>query len=409
MHIWLIKVGEPLPFDRKIRRLRTALLAEKLIERGHSVTWWTSAWDHFNKKWLYNHDESITLDNGLKMTLLRGLGYKKNISPSRFIDHRIIARKFKAAAPLNMKPDVIVTSLPPHDLAYQSVIFANKYDIPVIVDIRDPWPDIFLRHIPRGLRNIAKLLFHNDFRMTAETMRRADGLIAVNKTFLEWGLSYAGRVRNQNDRVYHLGGENLKRHRENPSGRPGFIDPLSGKFVVTFIGTFSHYHNPAVLIDAAKLLQDNEKIHFVLAGNGLFHDEIKKRASTLSNVTLPGWLGHDDIIALLRSSHVGVCTTPQEIDLFPNKAFTYFSAGLPVLSSFQGELRDILDKHHVGCTFPPKDAQTLASQIVTLYNDPVRHQHMSRRALSLFSDLFDADNIYTAYAEHIEQLAGKHE
>ena len=53
MNIWLIKIGETLPFDCKARKLRTAILSKKFIERGHSVLWWASAYDHLKKEWVF--------------------------------------------------------------------------------------------------------------------------------------------------------------------------------------------------------------------------------------------------------------------------------------------------------------------------------------------------------------------
>ncbi|MFX0200046.1 MAG: glycosyltransferase WbuB, partial [Candidatus Hodarchaeota archaeon] len=62
MNIWLIQIGEALPVKAGIRKLRTAYLADKLIQRGHDVLWWASAFDHFEKRWLYDNDKEVTLD-----------------------------------------------------------------------------------------------------------------------------------------------------------------------------------------------------------------------------------------------------------------------------------------------------------------------------------------------------------
>ena len=62
MNVWLVTIGEQLPIKQGIRKLRTAYLAEELIERGHTITWWTSAFDHLKKKWLTNSDTTITLN-----------------------------------------------------------------------------------------------------------------------------------------------------------------------------------------------------------------------------------------------------------------------------------------------------------------------------------------------------------
>lgn len=61
MNIWLIKVGEVLPLESDSRKMRTVLLAESLVERRHDVLWWTSAFDHFKKKWIFRTDTELNV------------------------------------------------------------------------------------------------------------------------------------------------------------------------------------------------------------------------------------------------------------------------------------------------------------------------------------------------------------
>ena len=140
MNIWLVTIGEPLPSYKESKKLRTGMLAERLVARGHSVLLFASAFDHFKKQWLYDKDTRIVQGKNYQLQVLKGTGYKKNISLKRFRDHRIIARKFSELAPHLPKPDIIISSLPPHDLAYHVARFARQNKIPVLVDIRDPWP-----------------------------------------------------------------------------------------------------------------------------------------------------------------------------------------------------------------------------------------------------------------------------
>ena len=72
LNIWLIQTGEPLPLNEKIKRMRTALLADKLIEGGHSVTWWTSAFDHFKKDWTFKQNTELAIGEGLKIIAFMG-------------------------------------------------------------------------------------------------------------------------------------------------------------------------------------------------------------------------------------------------------------------------------------------------------------------------------------------------
>ncbi|MFB0562301.1 MAG: glycosyltransferase family 4 protein [Candidatus Lokiarchaeia archaeon] len=403
MNIWLIQTGEPLPLEENIKKMRTAFLAEKLIERGHSVVWWASAFDHLKKKWVFKRDTDLKIKKGLRIIALRGLGYKGNISFSRFIDHRIIASKFRKLAKEIKRPDIIITSTPPYDLAYQAVMFSKKNNIPVLVDIRDEWPDLFLTVVPEAYRKFLRMLLANDFRMIEKTMWMANGLIAMMESLLDWGLRYAGRCVSSKDKVFYLGSKRSICNNEAEKNL-NFLDVIKNRFVITFVGTFVRNNNPSILIDCAENLIDSD-ICFILAGNGELFNEIQNRATALPNVFLPGWLNHSEIDILLKHSHIGICPSPYIRNAFPNKMFSYLSAGLPVISSFQGELKEIIEKYQIGLYCPPNDVDVLVNCIKKLYNDEVLYKKMAENARRVFNEKFDADKIYEEYAGHIERIA----
>lgn len=407
MNIWLIQTGEPLPLKNDVKKMRSAILADKLTNRGHNILWWTSAFDHFKKDWIFNKDTEIELKEGLKLFALKGFGYKRNVSFSRIIDHRIVARKFRKFAQNKIRPDIIIASMPPHDLAYEVVKFGARNNVPVLVDIRDPWPDIFLDNVHSMLRLFIKMFLCKDFHMIKKTMQKADGLIAVANTLLEWGLLYAKRKKIYTDKVFYLGCKRIINTQSKSYMISKLVDRLTNKFVITFVGTFANYHNPSILVDCAAKL-NNSNIQFVLAGDGELFAELKGKISSLNNILLTGWLDQAEINALLRLSSVGVCPTTQNIDLFPNKAFAYLSAGLPVISAFQGDLRDIIEKYQIGFYYPPNDIDALTNCIKKLYNDRNLYKKMSENAHTTFNEICDADKIYDEYARHIEMVANDH-
>ncbi|CAB1063921.1 hypothetical protein D1BOALGB6SA_8706 [Olavius sp. associated proteobacterium Delta 1] len=405
MNIWVLQIGEPLPIEADIRKLRTTILSEKLTDNGHSVLWWASAFDHFKKDWVFREDKSLELKQGIKIIALKGTGYQKNISLSRYIDHRIIARKFRKMAPKLEKPDIIVASMPSYDLAYEALNFAGKNNIPIMVDIRDEWPDIFLRHVPPAIRTLVRLLLHKDFAMFKKLMQKADGLLAMMDSLLEWGIKHARRKRSWRDRIFYLGYQINTNNLSNKILK--LVEPLGDSFIVTFIGTFASYHNPSILLDCAAKLKGNN-IHFILAGDGEHFKKIEKRASNVSNIILPGWLNQGEITTLLKHSHIGVCTTTQDANFLPNKAFAYLSAGLPILSAFGGELKLIIEKYQIGFYYPPHDLATLTSHIKRLYEDRILYKKMSINASQVFNNMFDADKIYEDYSRHIEKIVDEY-
>jgi glycosyltransferase involved in cell wall biosynthesis len=404
LRIWLIQIGEPLPIIGNAHKMRTAILADKLVKKGHSVTWFVSAFDHFKKKWIFKKDTQITLKDRYDIIAFKGRGYKNNISLSRFLDHRIIANKFKKQAPQLPKPDIIITSLPSHDLTHQAVLFAKNVNIPILVDIRDEWPDLFLNHIPKGFKLLAKILLFNDYQMSKKSMIMADGLISVMNNLLAWGINYAKREISWKDRVFYLGSTKQNNINDTADRLLDLAANLQDKFVVTFIGTFVQNNNPSILIECAKKLI-NANIIFILAGDGELIKDLRKASATLPNIIFTGWLNQNEISALLHYSHIGICPTNQIRDAFPNKVFVYLSSALPILVAFEGELKEIIEKYQLGFYYPPNDVDALVYCIKKLYDDSELYKRMTENAKRVFDEMFDADKIYEEYADHVERVA----
>ncbi len=407
MEIWLVKISEPLPIDTKIRKFRTSYLAEELTKRKHNVIWWASAFDHFKKEWIFTDDTDYRFNERLTIKALKGTGYKKNISFQRFYDYRIIAKKFAKAALTLSKPDIIVASMPSYDLAYAAVKYAKSVNVPILVDIRDQWPDTFVDKIPLIPEKLVRFLLRREFLMLKNTMSQATGLISVMNSFLDWGLQYAEREKSWKDKVFYLG---YKQENNTNSDinitKENLFKHFSEKFVILFIGTFGETHNPSILLDCAARLQNEKDFQFILAGDGLLMDELQRKASNLSNVELTGWVNQEKMNMLLQIANVGMCTTNKNAFLFPNKSFMYFSHGLPVMSAFQGDLKDIIDKHNVGYYYPPNDLDRLVNYMQLLKEDQELYQLMSKNVKSLFDKQFEAAGIYSEYADHIEKVLG---
>lgn len=405
MNIWLIQTGEDIPFDEDIRKLRTAVLAEELAGRGHQVTWWASSFSHLRKEWIKRDETSLQLDSGVNIELLHGRGYTSNVSVARVIDHRVIARQFKRRTSGINQPDIVVCSLPPYDLAYEAARYSKRRGVPLIIDARDFWPDIFLDFVPRFLRPLARLALFSEFRMTRSAFEQADAITAMSEDVLDWALNYCDRERSGADKVFHLGFRTSPTHEATI---PDWLAALDSRFIVAFIGTFSHYHSPVSLAKAARQLQSEGRndIAIVIAGaGGDAQAQVETEVAGLSNVTLPGWLDQAGIDALLDQAAVGVCPTSSDAKFFPNKAFLYFSKGLPVLSAFQGELRKVLEKDGLGRYFDHGDAEALASHIKALCDDSSLYARLSEQVRHTFSQKYDENVIYGVFADHIEAIA----
>jgi glycosyltransferase involved in cell wall biosynthesis len=410
MLVWLVEDGETLPVQREARRMRTGMLASEFVNRGHSLVWWSSTFSHQRKHLLHETDIEVLIQERFKLALLHAGQYRRNISYQRYRHHCLLAKKFQREAMNRPVPDVIVTGYPIIELAYEAVAYANAHDVPIIVDTRDLWPDIFIDKSPDIFKGVVKTMLRPIFAKTRRVFRNADSIVAVSESYLNWALAQAQRTQTDRDRVFHLGYQEFETRGHPSSKRLESLHPLTeGKTIFTFIGSFGHSYELKLLFEvASRLLKIGSlNIHFVLAGDGEQYEALSQRAKSLPNMTLTGWLDNDEIREILGLSHVGLVPCLHATGSLPNKPFEYLSAGLPILSSLEGEMAEIISTNDVGFSYRRNDILALCDHVINLAtNDPLR-QRQAANARALFMRKFRANAIYRDYANHVEQIVGR--
>ena len=206
MRVWLVTIGEPLPTDGSQERLlRTGILAEQLSQNGHQVHWWTSSFDHFRKQQRTRCDMRVTIGEGYDISLLAANSYSRNVSLRRIANHREITRKFNAQAQLEPSPDVIVCSWPLIELCAAAVRFGKSRGVPVVLDLRDMWPNAVVDLSPRVLRPVAKLALSKSFRDAKFAASGATAITGITENIVDWGMQFASRPRSTADCAFPMG------------------------------------------------------------------------------------------------------------------------------------------------------------------------------------------------------------
>jgi glycosyltransferase involved in cell wall biosynthesis len=418
----LATIGEPMPIGEGARdRLhRTGYFAHFLAERGHDVTWWTSTFDHVRKKHCLGEDSTIEIGPRLRMRLLHGCGYKSNLSLARIRDQRQVARKFahfirQEEGP----PQIIVAALPVVEICLAAVKYGRQRGVPVVLDMRDMWPDLFVELAPRPLRPIARLVLAPLFREARAACAGATAIIGVTDPFVEWGLRRGGRTRGPWDRSFGFGYVQSPLPAEQLAAAEEFwrqqgVGRDDGRFTVCFFGTLSRQFELEAVITAARTLRAaGRPVRFVLCGAGERLEEYRAQAAGLDNVLLPGWIGAAQIQTLMRVSALGLAPyrdTPNFTMNIPNKPAEYFSAGLPVaLALKHGVLCDLLAQRNCGFSYG-NDADELVRSINGLCDDREKLRELSGNALRVFEEQFTAEKVYgdmMAYLEAVAASAGR--
>jgi hypothetical protein len=183
------------------RQLRMSLIADALAERGNDVVWWSAAYHHTAKRYREAVSPVIAVRPRYEVRLLSGLSYRSNVSFRRLINHAQLGWRFRREARRPVPPDVVLCSFPIVELAWASVAYARQRRIPVIVDVRDLWPDILVDVAPRFARPLARLALTPMFRMARGALAGASAIVAVSSAYMSWALAYAHRSATPRDRV----------------------------------------------------------------------------------------------------------------------------------------------------------------------------------------------------------------
>lgn len=406
MNVWLLKDGEYLPVQAGARRMRTWLLAEELLGRGHHVTWWSSTHSHQRKSLLFDSDRDVDVAPGFRLKLLHAGAYRSNRSLRRLAHHARLAAGFRRAAGREPRPDAIVSAFPTIELAHAAVNYARTHRVTAIVDIRDPWPDTMLDHVSPALRPLGRMALMPLQARARACIRGSTSLVACSQGFLDWGLGKAGIVRRPADRVFYLG---------NPGREPGatrsariaaLAGRLQGKVIACFVGSFGHVYELDLVCEAAKALAQRrqDRVHFVIAGDGEQAARVAAAANDLPNLDAPGWLSADEADDLMRISHVGLAPIRQNPGCVPNKIFEYAAAGLPILSSLEGETAAILARHASGFTYAPGDRAAFLELLERLTDRETLRRELSGNSSAMFEREFKASHVYGEYARHVESM-----
>lgn len=405
MRIWLLQASEPMPVVNPEKRLlRTGMIAEELNKRGHEVTWFSNTFDHFQKKQLYKKDTTINVKENYNIELLHANGYKRNISVSRIINHKVIAKKFQKKAKDMEKPDLIYVSFPTIDYAEEAVKYGKKYNVPVIVDIRDLWPDIFKHNLPSILNIIASpYIFFMNYK-TKKIMKNAFAINSISDAMLNWGLIKGSREKSKYDKYFYIGYNQKEDFEYGQDELNKLID--KNKFNVSFFATINNQFDYKKIIELSKKLEEKDKnIVINICGDGPQLKEFKENAKNNSNIKFHGWVNKKELNIILQNSNIGLAPYKNTFDFqmsVSNKFGEYISYGLPVIITSGGYMKELVDENN--CGISSQDMSEMCEFIINLKNNEEEYNQMSKNAKNLYAKNFVAEKIYKELVDYLEKI-----
>jgi colanic acid biosynthesis glycosyl transferase WcaI len=197
-----------------------------------------------------------------------------------------------------------------------------------------------------------------------------------------------------------------------PAARPLRSDnpyrrALAGRFVVGLSGNLGFTHDPLIVFEAARLLQDDNDICFLLSGWGVGFERLKQlqAEANLQNVTLVGRVENDDLEIFLSAADVWVIPYRKNVAgvSVPSRFYNLLAVGRPVIlvSEPDAEAAMTVSEKNLGWVVMPDRPDQLAKtiRIASGSIDP----SMAERSVAAAKD-FSLNTALTSYAALLDEL-----
>lgn len=237
------------------------------------------------------------------------------------------------------KIDAIITTSTPNSVHLIGKRLKAQFDLPWIMDFRDPWVSNFLNqdYLKRNIRTQQK-----DKKLETACLKSADGIVGVTPGLVDEYKSRANKAK-----VIYNGFDAVD-FPENTAVK-------TEKFVLNWVGSLKSNMDVQALWDAIDELMSEEEgftedLKFNLVGN--INAEIRGKLEDYKFsrcITDVGFVNHKEAIDYMRSANILLFMVPQthySKNIATGKIFEYIASATPLLSigPADGVAADILSQ-----------------------------------------------------------------
>ena len=300
--------------------------------------------------------------------------------------------------------DLIYASSPPLFVGAAGMFLSWKMRIPLVFEVRDLWPEAAI-----ALGELTHpLAIRWAYRLERACYSRAKKIIVVTKGIFD-NLIQRGIPEEQLSLIPN--GANTDLFQFNPEARERIREIMvwDEKFVVMYAGIHGIAQGLEFVVDAARLLEKESRVHFVLIGDGPQKRNIMDLVQRykLTNLTLINERPREDIPNYLSAADVALIPL-RNLDIFkgalPSKIFDAWACNLPVIISIDGEARQLVENAVGGIFVTPEDVESLKSAILSLLDDPVRSTQMGANGRKFTEKYFTRKALAEKLAQTLDSI-----
>jgi glycosyltransferase involved in cell wall biosynthesis len=185
---------------------------------------------------------------------------------------------------------------------------------------------------------------------------------------------------------------------------------LEDKFVVQYAGNMGYSHDIESLVEAAKILSENPRIHFLFIGSGVKRKWLEEQIKTyrLTNVTLLDRRPSSDLNNVLNAADIAVLALVKGMlgISVPSRAYNIMAAGKPIiaLGDENSELALIIQEKKVGWIVPPGEVSVFVNAILEAESNPERLRAMGRCARLLVEKEYSREHVVGLYKSLFDRM-----
>lgn len=313
MRVWLINPYGPLPGEGW-RDYRFTYAARALAARGHEVTWWTAAFDHHTKRFR-EHDWR----GDFSIKLIPTPAYERNISLRRLWFERRFGKVLLDRGRQEPRPDVIIAADPPQFSGGAGRELAAFHRSKLVIDRLDLWPELFVSTAPAALRPVVRIAAMPLHAMRKKNVRAAALVIAVAERYRD--AVVADGARHAITIPIGVDAAALRAPRVPHE-----------KLTMVYAGSLGEHYDLDTVCQAVRGMD----AVLLIAGRGPAEERL--RAIAPPNVRFLGALPAEELPRLYASADIGLAPySAGSTVAMPLKVFDYLAAGLPIVTSLDGE------------------------------------------------------------------------
>ena len=183
------------------------------------------------------------------------------------------------------------------------------------------------------------------------------------------------------------------------------------RFYIVYAGNIGYVQGIDSIIEAAKMLEKEKDIHFIIFGNGSEENKIRRMINEyeLKNVSMYSLLGADRVSEVYSMGDVALVTCKPGTGGagMPSKTWTIMATGTPVLGFFDkpSEFAGILDETAAGWCVEAGKTKELCDLIVSLYQSRAQCKAYGKNAREYAEQNLSKEKAVSEYIEIISEIA----